>query len=164
MEITIILNNKSEFELYNEFMNRLLKLRNTKKAPAKGAKRIREQFKTIAPFCIKTAGSVFPAEFRELITNAKKLRVFINNLRATGFIKTCGYTKPKGSTRLYVAYCGVNYDPKSVVEGDGLLPIDPQPLNWDPFSLGGDLGTIKPGCNLIVASSGVLVSKEFANE
>lgn len=170
MEITININGNSEYELYNEFMDKLLKLRKSNKTAKTTEKRffskrsLREQFKTIPPFCIKTAESAFPAEYKDIAKDSKKLWPFVNNLRTARFIKTCGYTKPKGSTRLYVSYCGVDYNPDKAftVEADGTVSVDPQLLNWNPFSLGGDLGTIKPGRNLIVASSGVLVSKEFA--
>lgn len=164
MEITITLNGNSEYELYNEFMDKLLKFRKNNNKTAKTKRSLKEFFKTIPPFCIKTAESVFPAEYKDIAKDSKKLWPFVNNLRVARFIKTCGYTKPKGSTRLYVSYCGVDWDSEKsfTVEADGSVSVDLKLLNWNPFSLGGDLGTIKPGHNLIVASSGVLVSKEFA--
>lgn len=151
MEVTININSE-EYELYNEFMNKLLKLRKNSKT-AKTKCSLKELFSTIQPFCIKTAERVFPAEYKDITKDPKKLRVFVNNIKAAGIIKACGYTKPQGSTRLYVSYCGVDYD----------LSVEPQTLNWDPFSLGGTPETIKPGCNLIISTSGVIVSKEFAD-
>lgn len=165
MEITITINGNSEYELYNEFMNKLLKIRNNNNKTAKNKRSLKELFKTIPPFCIKTAKSVFPAEYKDITKDTKKLWPFVNNLKAAGVIRPCGYTKPQGSTRLYVSYCGVDYDPKSMtVKADSLLSVDTQLLNWDPFSLGGTSETIKPGHNLIIATSGVIVSKEFADE
>lgn len=162
MEITIILNGNSEFELYNEFMDKLLKIRNNNKTATKRSLK-KEFFKTIPPFCIKTAGSVFPAEYKDIAKDSKKLWPFVSSLKSAGFIKPCGYTKPQGSTRLYVSYCGVDYDPKSMtVEADGSLSVDPQLLNWDPFSIGGAPETIAPKRNFIIAGSGVIISKEFA--
>lgn len=165
MEITITINGNSEYELYNEFMDKLLKIRNNNNKTAKNKRSLKELFKTIPPFCIKTAERVFPAEYKDIAKDTKKLWPFVNNLKAAGFINPCGYTKPQGSTRLYVSYCGVDYDSKSItVEADGSLSVDPELLNWDPFSIGGAPETIKPGHNLIIATSGVIVSKEFADE
>lgn len=91
-------------------------------------------------------------------------QIFVNNLKAAGVIRPCGYTKPQGSTRLYVSYCGVDYDPEKsfTVEADGSLSVDPELLNWDPFSIGGTPETIAPKRNFIIAGSGVIISKEFA--
>lgn len=165
MEITIILNGNSEYELYNEFMNKLLKYRTNNNKTAKTKCSLKELFSTIQPFCIKTAERVFPAEYKDITKDPKKLRVFVNNLKAVGIIKACGYTKPQGSTRLYVSYCGVDYDSKSMtVEADGSLSVEPQTLNWDPFSIGGVPETIAPKRNFIIAGSGVIISKEFADE
>ena len=165
MEITITINGNSEYELYNEFMNKLLKIRNNNNKTAKNKRSLKELFKTIPPFCIKTAESVFPAKYKDITKDTKKLWPFVNNLKAAGVIRPCGYTKPQSSTRLYVSYCGVDYDPKSMtVKADSLLSVDTQLLNWDPFSIGGAPETIKPGHNLIIATSGVIVSKEFADE
>ena len=154
MEITIILNGNSEYELYNEFMDKLLKLRKNNNKTVKTKCSLKELFSTIQPFCIKTAERVFPAEYKDITKDPKKLRAFVNNLKAAGIIKACGYTKPHGSTRLYVSYCGVNYD----------LSVEPQTLNWDPFSIGGVPETIVPKRNFIIAGSGVIISKEFADE
>ena len=163
MEITIILNGNSEYELYNEFMDKLLKLRKNNNKTVKTKCSLKELFSTIQPFCIKTAERVFPAEYKDIAKDSKKLWPFVNNLKAAGFIKPCGYTKPQGSTRLYVSYCGVDYDPKSMtVEADGSLSVDPELLNWDPFSIGGTPETIAPKRNFIIAGSGVIISKEFA--
>ena len=127
MEITITINGNSEYELYNEFMNKLLKIRNNNNKTAKNKRSLKELFKTIPPFCIKTAESVFPAKYKDITKDTKKLWTFVNNLKAAGVIKPCGYTKPKGSTRLYVSYCGVDYDPKSMtVKADSLLSVDTQ--------------------------------------
>lgn len=165
MEITIIINGSSEYELYNEFMDKLLNLRKSDRTVKRSKRNIKDQFKTIPPFCIKTAERVFPAEYKDITKDPKKLRVFVNNLKATGIIKACGYTKPQGSTRLYVSYCGVDYDSKSMtVEADGSLSVEPQTLNWDPFSIGGVPETIVPKRNFIIAGSGVIISKEFADE
>lgn len=166
MEITIEINGNSEYELYNEFMNKLLKIRNNNNKTAKTKRSLKELFKTIPPFCIKTAESVFPAKYKDITKDTKKLQTFVNNLKAAGFIKPCGYTKPQGSTRLYVSYCGVDWDPEKsfTVETDASLSVEPQLLNWDPFSLGGVPETITPKRNFIIAGSGVIISKEFADE
>lgn len=163
MEITISINSE-EYELYNEFMDKLLKYRKNNKT-AKTKCSLKELFSTIQPFCIKTAERAFPAEYKDITKDPKKLRAFVNNLKAAGIIKACGYTKPHGSTRLYVSYCGADYDSKSMtVEADGSLSVEPQTLNWDPFSIGGVPETIAPKRNFMIAGSGVIISKEFADE
>lgn len=153
MEITININSE-EYELYNEFMNKLLKYRANNNKTAKTKCSLKELFNNTPPFCIKTAERVFPAEYKDITKDPKKLRAFVNNLKAVGIIKACGYTKPHGSTRLYVSYCGVDYD----------LSVEPQTLNWDPFSIGGVPETIAPKRNFMIAGSGVIISKEFADQ
>lgn len=75
MEITININSE-EYELYNEFMNKLLKYRANNNKTAKTKCSLKELFNNTPPFCIKTAERVFPAEYKRHNKRSQKTSGF----------------------------------------------------------------------------------------